>query len=80
MVVVVVVLSSKLFQTLVFVRTEEPRNDSSANKENQPITKWIFSPQMLILLILCIGNKASLALTGPLKYAIAGFLCILLAY
>ena len=41
---------------------EEPRNKASANKENPPVTTYIFSPKMLLLLILYLGNKASLAM------------------
>ena len=55
---------------LVFIRTEEPRNKASANKENPPITTWIFSPQMLFLLILYIGNKASLAIRHEINWSL----------
>ena len=50
--------------------TEEPRNKASANKENPPITTWIFSPQILFLLILYIGNKASLAIRQEINWSL----------
>ena len=50
--------------------TEEPRNKESANKENPPITTWIFSPKMLFLSILYIGNKASLAIRHEVNWAL----------
>ena len=41
---------------------EEPRNKTSANKESPPIITFILSPQMLFLLILYIGIKASITI------------------
>ena len=45
-----------------FSSTEKPRNKASANKVIPPITTWIFSPHLIFLLILYIGNKASMAI------------------
>ena len=56
---------------------DKPRNKAPANKGIPPVTTLIFSSKLLLLLILYIGNKASMAIrsTGTLKCAIAGFLC-----
>ena len=50
--------------------TEEARNKASAYKENPPITTRIFSPQMPFLLILYIGNKASLAIRHEINWSL----------
>ena len=50
--------------------TEELGNKASANKENPPITTKIFSPQMPFLLILYIGNKASLAIRHEINWSL----------
>ena len=55
--------------------TEEPRNKASANKENPPITTRIFSPQMPFLLILYIGNKASLAIRHEINWSLEMHYC-----
>ena len=55
--------------------TEEPHNKASANKENPSIITWIFSPQMLFLFILCIGNKASLAIRYEMNWLLEMCYC-----
>ena len=48
----------------------ETRYKASANKENRLIATWIFSPQILFLLILYIGNKASLAIRHEIDWSL----------
>ena len=50
--------------------TKEPCHKASASKKNPPITIWIFSPVVLFLLILYIGNKASLAIRHEINWSL----------
>ena len=55
---------------ILFVNTEEPRNKASANKENPSIPTKILGPQMLFLLILYIGSKASFAIRHEIDWSL----------
>ena len=59
---------------------EEPRNKASANKENPHIITLIFSPQILFLFILYIGNKASLAIRHEINWSLEMCYCGVLLY
>ena len=61
---------SKCPLSLHYAYTEEPSNKASANTENPPTITWILIPQILFLLIVSIGNKASLVIRDEINWSI----------